>query len=262
MASKRKSTIPCMIPSKTVRPVEEVEPDSPAVPHQSRISGDRRSPLGSAEPSKSERADTLKDGIGTYTCKLCNFETHDLNLFLDHVYSGHLDFRADPSFFCMNCGISAAKFEGLALHNARVHPSTLNTTLQLKKKDRRVVVEQNLVAGAETCNDGEIYITKTPIMRMLKGKSEPKRIVISHSVTSEPLTELPSSVISTEKNSGAPVNVTHVSTIVHNGTNKVTLPSAIQIVNGSGALPLLKTPITQVSFLSSLSDSYLGFFSI
>eukprot|EP00066_Takifugu_rubripes_P011518 XP_011600784.1 PREDICTED: zinc fingers and homeoboxes protein 3 isoform X1 [Takifugu rubripes] len=248
MASKRKSTIPCMIPSKTVRPVEEVEPDPPAVPHHSRISGDRRSPLDSAEASKSERAETLKEGIGTYTCKLCNFETHDLNLFLDHVYSGHLDFRADPSFFCVNCGVSAPKFEGLALHNARVHPSTLNTTLQLKKKDRRVVVEQNLMAGGETCKDGEIYITKTPIMRMLKGKSEPKRIVVSHSVTSEPSTELPSSVASreTEKNGGAPVNVTHVSTIVHNGTNKVTLPSAIQIVNGSGALPLLKTPITQV----------------
>lgn len=241
-----------MIPSKTVRPVEEVEPDPPAVPHQSRIAGDRRSPLDSAEASKSDRTETLKDGVGTYTCKLCNFETHDLNLFLDHVYSGHLDFRADPSFFCVSCGISAPKFEGLALHNARVHPSTLNTTLQLKKKDRRVVVEQSLMAGAETCKDGEIYITKTPIMRMLKGKSEPKRIVVSHSVTGEPSTELLSSPASreTEKNGGATVNVTHVSTIVHNGTNKVSLPSAIQIVNGSGALPLLKTPITQVTFLS------------
>uniref|UniRef100_H3CF97 Zinc fingers and homeoboxes 3b n=1 Tax=Tetraodon nigroviridis TaxID=99883 RepID=H3CF97_TETNG len=252
MASKRKSTIPCMIPSKTVRPVEEVEPDSPAVPHQSRIPGDRHSPLEPAEASKSERTETLKEGIGTYTCKLCNFETHDLNLFLDHVYSGHLDFRADPSFFCVSCGISAPKFEGLALHNARVHPSTLNTTLQLKKKDRRVVVEQSLTAGAETCKDGEIYITKTPIMRMLKGKSEAKRIVVSHPGAGEPSTEPLSSPASreTEKNGGATVNVTHVSTIVHNGTNKVSLPSAIQIVNGSGALPLLKTPITAEIFIS------------
>lgn len=251
MASKRKSTIPCMIPSKTVRPVEEAEPDPPAVPHQSRIYGDRHSPLDPAEASRSDKAETLKEGIGTYICKLCNFETHDLNLFLDHVYSGHSDFRADPSFFCVNCGISAPKFEGLALHNARVHPSTMNTTLQLRRKDRRVVVEQNLVASAEMCKDGEIYITKTPIMRLLKGKSEPKRIVTSHSATGEPSTDLlsPASSRETEKNGGATVNVTHVSTIVHNGTHKVTLPSAIQIVNGSGALPLLKTPITQVSFL-------------
>lgn len=257
MASKRKSTIPCMIPSKAARPVAEVEPDSAAVPRQSRICGDRHSPLDSAEASKAERAETLKEGIGTYTCKLCNFETHDLNLFLDHVYSGHLDFRADPSFFCVSCGISAPKFEGLALHNARVHPSTLNTTLQLKKKDRRVVVEQSLTAGPDASKDGEIFITKTPIMRMLKGKSEPKRIVVSHSVAGEPSAELlpsPAPAREAEKNGGgsAAVNVTHVSTIVHNGTSKVSLPSAIQIVNGSGALPLLKTPITQVRFFFSL----------
>lgn len=246
-----------MIPSKTIRPVEEAEPDPPAVPHTSRIPGDRHSPLDPAETSKPERAETLKEGVGTYTCKLCNFETHDLNLFLDHVYSGHLDFRADPSFFCVSCGVSAAKFEGLALHNARVHPSTLNTTLQLKKKERRVVVEQSLVAGggggAEACKEGEIFITKTPIMRMLKGKSEPKRIVVSHPAAGEPSPELlsPAAPREGEKNGGAggaTVNVTHVPTIVHNGTNKVTLPSAIQIVNGSGALPLLKTPITQVTF--------------
>ncbi|XP_076596809.1 zinc fingers and homeoboxes protein 3 [Chaetodon auriga] len=249
MASKRKSTTPCMIPSKIIRPAEEVEQDSPVLLQQSRISGGgRHSPLDPGESSKTEAGDAVKDGAGTYTCKPCNFETHDLNLFLDHVYSGHPDFRADPSFFCMSCGVSAPKFEGLALHNARVHPSTLNTTLQLRKRDRRVVVEQNLVAGAETGKDSEISITKTPIMRMLKGKSEPKRIVVSHPVSDE-LSSEPLSVSAsreTERKETAAVTVTHVPTIVHNGTTKVTLPSAIQIVNGSGALPMLKTPITQV----------------
>lgn len=249
MASKRKSTTPCMIPSKIIRPAEEVEPDSPVLLRQSRISGGgQHSPLDPGESSKSEAGDTIKDGAGTYTCKPCNFETHDLNLFLDHVYSGHPDFRADPSFFCVSCGVSAPKFEGLALHNARVHPSTLNTTLQLRKRDRRVVVEQNLGAGAETGKESEISITKTPIMRMLKGKSEPKRIVVSHPVSDEPSSD-PHSVSGSreiERKDTAAVTVTHVPTIVHNGTTKVTLPSAIQIVNGSGALPMLKTPITQV----------------
>ncbi|XP_035809483.2 zinc fingers and homeoboxes protein 3 isoform X1 [Amphiprion ocellaris] len=249
MASKRKSTTPCMIPSKIFRPPEEVERDSPVLLHQSRISGgDRQSPLDPGESSKSEAGDAVKDGIGTYTCKPCNFETHDLNLFLDHVYTGHPDFRADPSFFCVSCGVSAPKFEGLALHNARVHPSTLNTSLQLRKKDRRLVVEQSLVTGADSGKDSEISITKTPIMRMLKGKSEPKRIVVSHPVSDEPSSDPNSSSASreTERKETAAVTVTHVPTIVHNGTTKVTLPSAIQIVNGSGALPMLKTPITQV----------------
>ncbi|XP_035512000.1 zinc fingers and homeoboxes protein 3 [Morone saxatilis] len=249
MASKRKSTTPCMIPSKIIRPAEEVEQDSPVLLRQSRISGGgRHSPFDPGESSKPEAGDAAKDGAGTYTCKPCNFETHDLNLFLDHVYSGHPDFRADPSFFCVSCGVSAPKFEGLALHNARVHPSTLNTTLQLRKRDRRVVVEQNLVTGTETAKDSEISITKTPIMRMLKGKSEPKRIVVSHSVSDESSSDPVAISVSreTERKETAAVTVTHVPTIVHNGTTKVTLPSAIQIVNGSGALPMLKTPITQV----------------
>lgn len=249
MASKRKSTTPCMIPSKIIRPAEEIEQDPPVLLCTSKTSGGgRHSPLDPGESSKPEVGDAVKDGAGTYTCKPCNFETHDLNLFLDHVYSGHPDFRADPSFFCVSCGVSAPKFEGLALHNARVHPSTLTTSLQLRKKDRRVVVEQNLGTGAETGKDSEISITKTPIMRMLKGKSEPKRIVVSHPVSDEPSSD-PLSVSASresERKETAAVTVTHVPTIVHNGTTKVTMPPAIQIVNGSGALSMLKTPITQV----------------
>lgn len=237
-----------MIPSKIIRPLEEVEQDSPAL-RQPRVSGsDTQSPLDPGESSKPEAGDAVKDGAGSYTCKPCNFETHDLNLFLDHVYSGHPDFRADPSFFCVSCGVSAPKFEGLALHNARVHPSTLNTTLRLRKRDRRLVVEQHLVAGPESGKDSEISITKTPIMRMLKGKSEPKRIVVSHPVSDEASSD-PHTISAsreTERKETASVTVAHVPTIVHNGTTKVTLPSAIQIVNGSGALPMLKTPITQV----------------
>ncbi|CAI5647739.1 unnamed protein product [Oreochromis niloticus] len=237
-----------MIPSKIIRPLEEVEQDSPAL-RQPRVSGgDTQSPLDPGESSKPEAGDAVKDGAGSYTCKPCNFETHDLNLFLDHVYSGHPDFRADPSFFCVSCGVSAPKFEGLALHNARVHPSTLTTTLRLRKRDRRLVVEQHLVAGPESGKDSEISITKTPIMRMLKGKSEPKRIVVSHPVSDEASSD-PHTISAsreTERKETASVTVAHVPTIVHNGTTKVTLPSAIQIVNGSGALPILKTPITQV----------------
>ncbi|KAF3860568.1 hypothetical protein F7725_000823, partial [Dissostichus mawsoni] len=251
MASKRKSTIPCMIPSKIIRPTDEVD-------RTLRIftvnPGGRHSSPDPGESFRPEAGDAIKDCAGTYTCKPCNFETHDLNLFLDHVYSGHPDFRADPSFFCVSCRVSAPKFEGLALHNARIHPSTLNTTLQLRKKDRRVVVEQNLLTGAETGKESEISITKTPMIRMLKGKSESKRIVVSHPISDEPSSD--SSSRETERKDPPAVTVTHVPTIVHNGTTKVTLPSAIQIVNGSGALPMLKTPITQVMIPLSSIPTY------
>ncbi|CAM9328737.1 unnamed protein product, partial [Lampetra planeri] len=251
MASKRKSTTPCMIPSKLMHVSEDTEPDSPAVVRQSRIAGEGRN-----SPMDPEAADTVKEGCGIYTCRPCNFETHDLNLFLDHVYTGHPDFRSEPSFLCVSCGFSAPKFEGLALHNARVHPSTLNTTLHLRKRDKGVVVEQSLVTVAG--KDHEISITKTPIMRRLKGKSEPKRIVVSHSVSDESSSDTPTASASreTERNEAAAATVTQVSTIVHNGTAKVTLPSAIQIVNGSGTLPLLKTPITQVMIPLSSIPTY------
>lgn len=265
MASKRKSTTPCMIPNKTIHLREELEQDSwlsdpPFLLRQAQawdqgypVGGNRQIPMerSPVESSRLEGGDIVKDWGGTYTCRHCNFESQDLNLFLDHVYSGHPDFRADPSFQCMDCGVSAAKFEGLALHNARVHLSTVSTTLQLRKRDMRLVVEQSLVTGTETMRDTEISITKTPIMRMLKGKSESKRIVVSHSSPDEPSSDPPPLSISaskeTERKETPKVTVTHVPTIVHNGTvTKVTLPSAIQIVNDSGALPMLKTAITQV----------------
>ncbi|XP_061553878.1 zinc fingers and homeoboxes protein 3 [Phycodurus eques] len=234
MASKRKSTIPCMIPSKIRHHFEDM--DMPVLQRQTITSGGgAHSPPNLADSPLLEAADPPVDDAGTYICKPCNFETYDLNLFLDHVYAGHPEFRSDPSFVCLNCGFSALKFEGLALHNARIHPSMFNCPLQLRRRDRRAVVEQTIVPGTDEGKDNEISITKTPIMRMLKGKSEPKRIVVSQ----------PSSDALSIYGSKETVAMAHVPTIVHNGTNKVTLPSAIQIVNGSGALPVLKSPIAQ-----------------
>lgn len=224
-----------MIPSKAPRP-DERDRDSPVYLDLSRISEVVRNTV------VDERGETAEAKDGTYTCRPCNFETQDLNLFLDHVYSGHPDFRADSCFLCLTCGISSTKFEGLALHNARIHPSTLNTALQLKIKDRRVVVEQTLLNRTEMGKDIEIAITKTPIMRMLKGKSEPKKIVVSHTISDELESVTGSKEL--ERKDSTP-SVSNVPTLVHNGTAKA-LPSAIQIVNGSGALPVLKTPITQV----------------
>ncbi|XP_062871364.1 zinc fingers and homeoboxes protein 3 [Trichomycterus rosablanca] len=252
MASKRKSTIPCMIPVKTLHLQDGLEwaRRSPSTKEGVLSLSEEASAKAlhsSSESSGQDGAGVPKDN-GTYTCRLCNFETQDLNLFLDHVYSGHPEFRTDPSFFCVDCGVGAAKFEGLALHNARVHPSTVTTMLQLKKKDRKFTVEQSIVsnpAESSGSRESEISITKTPIMKMLSRKSEPKKIVVSHPGGDEPAAA--ATVKQVEPADVPAIAVTHVPTIVHNGSaGKVTVPSAIQIVNGSGALPMLKTAITQV----------------
>ncbi|KAJ8408062.1 hypothetical protein AAFF_G00262900 [Aldrovandia affinis] len=229
MASKRKSTIPCMIPLKSMHMHEEVEPEGDlreSLLHPDKvgslISGEETCGQVSEEvvdPSRPDRG-IAQEELGTYTCRPCGLESHDLNLFLDHVYSRHPDFGAEPSFYCVDCGVSTAKFEGLALHNAQAHPSSAATTLQVRRRDRRITVEQSLVIS-EGSRESEISITKTPIMKMLKGKSEPKRIVVSHSA------EEPSLVSATNKEAekkGTPA-VTHVPTIVHNGAStKVTVP--------------------------------------
>ncbi|XP_077593369.1 zinc fingers and homeoboxes protein 3 isoform X1 [Stigmatopora nigra] len=251
MASKRKSTTPCMIPSKIIRNLEDAEADMPVLQKQTTISGDARGPHDLADAPKLEAADATIDDAGSYICKPCSFETYDLNLFLDHVYARHPEFRSDPCFLCVNCGFSALKFEGLALHNARIHPSTFNCPLQLRRRERRAVVEQTIVSGTDEGKDNEISITRTPIMKMLKGKSEPKRIVVS---------QLPSSdghsvCSSKEQEKKETVSVTHVPTIVHNGTSRVTIPSAIQIVNGSGTLPVIKTAVAQNKSLHKSSPT-------
>ncbi|XP_065142651.1 zinc fingers and homeoboxes protein 3 [Paramisgurnus dabryanus] len=251
MASKRKSTIPCMIPVKTMHLQDDLEREIPSPLSKDTGFSFREETSGKGSPSLSEssgqEAGDMNKDSGTYTCRPCNFETQDLNLFLDHVYSGHTDFRIDPCFLCVDCGVRAAKFEGLALHNARVHPSTITTTLQLKKRDNRIIVEQSVIMEpyeSSSFKETEISITKTPIMKMLRGKSEHKRIVVSHSATDDSSSSIAKPV---EKNETPAVTVTHVPTIVHNGAaNKVALSPAIQIVNGSGALPILKTAVTQV----------------
>ncbi|MBN3311409.1 ZHX3 protein, partial [Atractosteus spatula] len=257
MASKRKSTIPCMIPVKSMHIQEDLDqeggtPDSPPgivtdlFPPSEEAGPD---PMEPCEPTRTEVGTAQRCG-GPYTCQPCDFESQDLNLFLDHMNSSHPSFRAEPSFCCLECGVSTKNYEGLALHNARAHPSAVpggsstGITLQVSKKDRKTTVEQTVVAGEggpEGAKESEISITKTPIMKMLKGKSEPKRIVVSHSV------EEPDTGCSKEPEKRETPTVTAVATIVHNGPpSKVTLPPAIQIVNGSNALPVLKTAITQV----------------
>ncbi|KAI1890246.1 hypothetical protein AGOR_G00151740 [Albula goreensis] len=214
--------------------------------------------LGRGLGSKDCRSDSWpEEGAGpqqigdSYTCRPCRFESQDLNLFLDHVYSGHPEFRADPSFHCLPCGVSMPKFEGLALHNARAHPSlgatatgatATATSLQVRRRDRRIQVEQSLVTvgdGAASCRDTEISITKTPIMKMLRGKSEPKRIVVGHQgdEAGDPQATMPPPT-------AMPPHATH-----NGAAPKPTAPplaSAMQIVNGTGALPLLKPAISQV----------------
>uniref|UniRef100_A0A8D0A6K2 Zinc fingers and homeoboxes 3a n=1 Tax=Sander lucioperca TaxID=283035 RepID=A0A8D0A6K2_SANLU len=192
MASKRKSTVPCMIPSKSKHVREEIILGSlpellPTIPEDSilSISGEESGHF-SHSSSKSESGSEMQKG-GTYSCPKCRFESRDLNYFLDHMHNCHLDFRAQPTFYCLNCGVSVVRFEALALHNATAHPKIMEglvtASLSVNKRDGVTTVEQSLFTDSgEDNRESGISLTKTPIAKMMKAKGEHKKIVVSHTV--------------------------------------------------------------------------------
>lgn len=192
MASKRKSTVPCMIPSKSKHVREEIILGSlpellPTIPEDSilSISGEESGHF-SQSSSKPESGIEMQKG-GTYSCPKCRFESRDLNYFLDHMHNCHLDFRAQPTFYCLNCGVSVVRFEALALHNANAHPKIMEglvtASLTVNKRDGVTTVEQSLFTDSgEDYRESGISLTKTPIAKMMKAKGEHKKIVVSHTV--------------------------------------------------------------------------------
>lgn len=190
MASKRKSTIPCMIPSKSKHGREEIILGSlpellPTIPEDSilSISGEE---AGHFSHSKAESGTEVQKG-GTYSCPKCRFESRDLNYFLDHMHNCHLDFRAQPTFYCLDCGVSVVRFEALALHNATAHPKIMEglvtASLTVNKRDGVTTVEQSLFTdNGENYRESGISLPKRPIAKMMKAKGEHKKIVVSHTV--------------------------------------------------------------------------------
>uniref|UniRef100_A0A3Q4BW83 C2H2-type domain-containing protein n=1 Tax=Mola mola TaxID=94237 RepID=A0A3Q4BW83_MOLML len=192
MASKRKSTIPCMIPSKSKHLREEIILGSlpellPTIPEDSILSiSGKESGHFSQSSSKPEIGIEMQKG-GTYSCPKCRFESRDLNYFLDHMHNCHLDFRAQPTFYCLDCGVSVVRFEALALHNANAHPKIMEglvtASLAVNLRDGLTTVEQSLFTDSrEDYRESGISLTKTPIAKMMKAKGEHKKIVVSHTV--------------------------------------------------------------------------------
>ncbi|XP_051957816.1 uncharacterized protein zhx3a [Xyrauchen texanus] len=236
MASKRKSTVPCMIPSKNKHMREDIIlgclPELlPTIPEDSILS------ISAKNEDTQRFHDLSKPKVkiscwewGTYSCLLCNFTSGDLNLFLKHMDYCHMDFHTQPNFYCQPCKFSVVKFEGLALHNAKSHPELhkahKKVSLQVTKRDGAITVEQTLFTEEDLIESG-ISFTKTPIMKLTKGGH--KKVVVSHTVE----------VHRAESSSDKPSTVT-------NGTSVRTLPltTSPQIISGTSAPPVHKIPNT------------------
>uniref|UniRef100_A0A8C0HMI1 Zinc fingers and homeoboxes protein 3 n=1 Tax=Buteo japonicus TaxID=224669 RepID=A0A8C0HMI1_9AVES len=257
MASKRKSTTPCMIPVKTLvlqeTELDAVEDDREGTQQDAPAEGPAASDAGASNSNNGALSNGHR-GIAdsdTYICKSCDFGSQDVHHFFGHLDSEHLDFSKDPAFACVACNFLANSHEGLSHHNAESHAGETSFIWRVAKQDNRTTVEQSLCEAASSHDlpgevpeegvDGqsEIIITKTPIMKIMKGKPEAKKI---HTLKENVSSQL-----------GGESEVKDGEHSFPNGSVPVSQPTASStksshIVNGSiiGNMPVLQAGVAQL----------------
>lgn len=109
MASRRKSTTPCMVPPReTVDSDQDMEDvtDAAEPENSNGVSASADVSGSSEEADVRPVSDHYLDSNmaeGGYECKYCSFQTSELNLFTMHVDSEHPDVVLNTSYVCMEC---------------------------------------------------------------------------------------------------------------------------------------------------------------
>ncbi|KAJ8273124.1 hypothetical protein GJAV_G00097720 [Gymnothorax javanicus] len=210
MASKRKSTTPCMVISSET---EVQDPSMEVLANKEEgIEDAQKSPTEIATPSDgNESSDddmqavngcikTMDSSVaeGGYECKYCSFQTLDLNMFTFHVDTEHPNVVLNSSYVCVECNFLTKRYDALSEHNMRCHPGEDSFTRTMVKRNNQTIFEQTVndltFDGSfmlpEAGEEGEdrpmsgISLSKTPIMKT-KNKSEAKKIAVSQNVTEE-----------------------------------------------------------------------------
>lgn len=123
---------------------------------------------------------------GGYECKYCPYSTQNLNEFTEHVDMQHPNVILNPLYVCAECNFTTKKYDSLSDHNSKFHPGETNFKLKLIKRNSQTILEQSIetanhVAPITTSgpgggdNDPGISVSKTPIMKTGKPKSEAKK---------------------------------------------------------------------------------------
>ncbi|CAI9552100.1 unnamed protein product [Staurois parvus] len=200
MASKRKSTTPCMVLASEHDPDVEMNSDAeegpPLVTSMENPAPESAVPEGvtkdgdALEPNDSDNQPS-KIVEGGYECKYCSFQTPDLNMFTFHVDSEHPNVVLNSSYFCVECNFLTKRYDSLSEHNTKHHPGEENFKLTMVKRNNQTIFEQTVndltFDGSfvqeenqeqPESNSSAISISKTPIMKIMKEKSEKKRITV------------------------------------------------------------------------------------
>ncbi|KFP91069.1 Zinc fingers and homeoboxes protein 1 [Apaloderma vittatum] len=206
MASKRKSTTPCMVLANEQDPDLEVVSDSEEGPPVLTPADNPTAESATSDEDVHECVDSdnqknTNKVEGGYECKYCTFQTPDLNMFTFHVDSEHPNVVLNSSYVCVECNFLTKRYDALSEHNSKYHPGEENFKLTMVKRNNQTIFEQTVndltfdgsfvrEENAEQTDSSEvpssgISISKTPIMKMMKNKPETKRIAVFHNVVDD-----------------------------------------------------------------------------
>ncbi|XP_048363457.1 zinc fingers and homeoboxes protein 1 [Sphaerodactylus townsendi] len=200
MASKRKSTVPCMVlasePDQDLEAVSDFEEGPPVItPVESVLSDEDSQEYVDSDNQQNKKVE------GGYECKYCTFQTTDLNMFTFHVDSEHPNVVLSSSYVCLECKFVTKRYDALSEHNVKYHPGEENFKLSMVRRNNQTIFEQTVndltfdgsfvhEDKSEETESSEfpysgISISKTPIMKMMKNKNEAKRIAVLHNASEE-----------------------------------------------------------------------------
>ncbi|XP_038601836.1 LOW QUALITY PROTEIN: zinc fingers and homeoboxes protein 2 [Tachyglossus aculeatus] len=143
MASKRKSTTPCML--RAAPPGVKREATDVPMAEPGGVGGGGG---GDTPEAKSRSEPQPKKLQGGYECKYCPYSTQNLNEFTEHVDLHHPNVILNPLYVCAECDFTTKKYDSLSDHNARHHPGETNFKLKLLKRNNQTVLEQSIEAPA------------------------------------------------------------------------------------------------------------------
>ncbi|KAM3928642.1 zinc fingers and homeoboxes protein 2 [Leptodactylus fuscus] len=190
MASKRKSTTPCMVRATELVDQEDHDIDVLNNASSSETKNDwpvkKETEEHNAVEEKPPAETQSKKLQGGYECKYCPYVTQNLNEFTEHVDMQHPNVILNPLYVCAECNFTTKKYDSLSDHNSKHHPGESNFKLKLMKRNNQTILEQSIEGGADVSstqesmdNDdlsmGGVSINKLPISKLGKSRAEMKK---------------------------------------------------------------------------------------
>ncbi|CAJ0918138.1 unnamed protein product [Ranitomeya imitator] len=185
MASKRKSTTPCMVRASELVDQEDQDVDvlrkTPATALETKNDwlAERESEDHDVAEEKPPETQSKKLQ-GGYECKYCPYVTQNLNEFTEHVDMQHPNVILNPLYVCAECNFTTKKYDSLSDHNSKHHPGESNFKLKLMKRNNQTILEQSIEGGGDVSSSHENMdndyslsggsLNKLPVGRLGKSK--------------------------------------------------------------------------------------------